>query len=92
MKKYCSVQPPTVGLPAPANGRDFRVLVGAFGTREEALAVRDEVRKVPGREGAFLVQDGYAWQVQAASGPNLCGAERIARELLSRRFTGVVVV
>ena len=85
--------PPAASTPPPtAAGRDFRVLVGAFGTREEAEAVRDRVRQEPGREKAWLVEEGGMWHVQAASGPNLDGAERIARELLAAGIMGVLVV
>ena len=83
---------PSLTPPTQSVGRNFRVLVGEFATREEAEAARDEVRKIPGRGDAFLVLDGYAWQVQAASGPNLDGAERIARELLAAGIKGVLVV
>ena len=91
-QQAASPPPPTPSLPTPAANRNFRVLVGAFDTEEEARAERDRVRKLPGREKAWVVQNGYVWQVQAASGPNLDGAERIARELLAAGITGVIVV
>ena len=90
--KVNAVTQTPLGLPSPANGRDFRVLVGAFKTDAEARTVRDEVRRVPGHEGAFIVQDGYVWQVQAISGPNREAAEEIAHNLRVLRFENVVVI
>ena len=85
-----SAPPPAVGT--PSGNRNFRVLVGAFETREEALAVRDEIRKIPGREKAWLVQEDGMWQVQAAIGPNLDGAERIAADLRAAGIKNVMVI
>ena len=87
------VSAPQAASPSPpASGRNFRVLVGAFDTKKEADAVRDRVRLEPGREGAWTVRNGDVWQVQAASGPNLDGAERIADELRAAGIKGVIVV
>ena len=88
-----AVPAPTASPPVlPASGRNFRVLIGAFDTKKEADALRDRVRLLPGREGAWTVRSGDVWQVQAASGPNLDGAERIADELRAAGVKGVIVV
>ena len=72
--------------------RRFKVRIGNFDTEDEARAVRNEVWKVPGREDAFIIQEGEIWQVQAASGPNLDGAERIAAELRAAGIANVMVI
>ena len=84
-----AVQPQAAS--APASGRVFRVRVGNFAAREEADAERDRLR-ASGHGGAFTVQDGCAWQAQAASGPSLGGAEALAEALRAQGFNDVAVV
>ena len=85
--------PPTSITPPQSTNTIFRVRVGAFDNRAEADAVRDRLR-ASGHGDAWTVQNGDKgfWQAQAASGPNLDGAERLAEVLRVQGFDDVVVI
>ena len=81
----------TTSPPSPQANGDMRVRVGSFATRDEALVVRDKLRKI-GRGDEWAVQVGDIWQVQVISGPNLHELEGIAENLRAEGFKGVVIV
>ena len=77
--------------PPHTSGPPFRVRVGNFADRGQAVKTRDELAK-SGHGDAFLVQCGDKWRVQVASGPNLGAAKELAETLRAQGFGDVAVM